>query len=100
MISTRTEPGLLAKLFALIAGVVVLVLGFMFSLILLTVVVVLGLGALGYFWWKTRALRKAMRENPKGGRDTGGQVIDGEATVVTEYRVTERIVLPHEPPEK
>ena len=95
----RTEPGLLGKLFALVIGAILLVLGFMFSVVLLAVVAVAGLGAWGYFWWKTRALRKAMREHRPGG-DECGHVIDGEAIVVEEYRVSARNVLPREPPEK
>ncbi len=38
-----------------------LVLAFMFSLVALAVVAVLGLALGGWLWWKTRALRKQIR---------------------------------------
>lgn len=72
-------PGPLARLAALVLGAILLVLGFMFSLVLIAIVAVVALAAWGYFWWKTRALRQAMRERP-----AGGHVIDGEAVVVDE----------------
>ena len=73
------EPGLFQKLLALAAGTVLLLVGFMFSVVLLAVVAAAGLAAWGYFWWKTRKLRKAMRERP-----SGGHVIEGEVIVVDE----------------
>lgn len=82
---------MLRNLFALIAGLALLVLGFMFSVVLLAVVAVAGLGIWSYVWWKTRKLRRAMREQAPNG-----QVIDGEAVVVEEYRVVSKTVLPSE----
>jgi len=61
-----------------------LVIGFMFSVIALAVVAVLGMIGLGYFWWKTRALRRAIREQMAATRSEQGRVIEGEATVVRE----------------
>jgi UPF0716 family protein affecting phage T7 exclusion len=93
MMRTTPETGLLGKAITLIAGAVLLVLGFMFSLVLLAVIAVAGLAAWGYFWWKTRALRKAMQEqplNPPGD----GHVIEGEAVVIEEYRASVRRELP------
>lgn len=86
------EGGVLAKLLAGVAGAVLLVVGFMFSVVVLAVAVVVGLGILGWFWWKTRALRRQiheqMRENPPPGRagrsSPAGHVIEGEAVVVDE----------------
>lgn len=95
MIDSRNplpEHGLLGKIGAVITGAILLVLGLMFSVVLLAVIAVVGLAAFGYFWWKTRGLRKAMRERPENG-----QVIDGEATVVEEYQVRKRHVLPEDP---
>jgi O-antigen/teichoic acid export membrane protein len=71
------ESGPLGKLFALLAGVVLLIVGFMFSMVILAVVAVVGIAVWAYLWWKTRDLRKAMRERPPGGH-----VVDGEAVVV------------------
>lgn len=75
-----TPSGPIGKLFAVLGGAILLVAGFMFSLVLLAFIMVAGLVAFIYFWWKTRAVRKAMRESPPGG-----QVIEGEAIVVEDY---------------
>lgn len=68
------QPGLLARVATAIIGAVVLVVAFMFSVVALAVVSVILVIALGYVWWKTRDLRRRLRENPPGGR-----VIDGDA---------------------
>lgn len=73
------KPGPIGKFFAFLAGAILLVAGLLFSVVLLAVVAIAGAVILGYFWWKTRALRKAMRENA-----AGGVVIDGEVIVVDE----------------
>ena len=83
------ESSLLTRILAALAGVVLLVVGFMFSLVLLAVLAVAGLVGLGWFWWKTRALRKTMKQRP-----TDGHVIEGEAVVVEDIqsiRVVEAI---------
>jgi len=67
-------PGLLAKVLGVFVGAVALVLAFMFSVVALAVVSVIVLIIIGYLWWKTRDLRRQMRERPRGGR-----VIDGDA---------------------
>ena len=79
---------LLGKLLTLIAGGAFLVLAFMFSLVALAIVAVGAVGLWGWLWWKTRAVRKQMREqmgeqmrNPaasatSAGRD--GYIIEGE----------------------
>lgn len=90
---SAAQPGPLGKLFALVAGAVLLLVGFMFSVVLLAIVAVAGLAAWAYFWWKTRKLRQAMRDNPPGG-----QVIDGEVVVVDEFHGEERSTLPRDPP--
>ena len=68
-------PGLLARIVGVFVGAVALVLAFMFSVVALAVVSVIVLVVVGYLWWKTRDLRRQMREHPPGGR-----VIDGDAT--------------------
>jgi hypothetical protein len=83
------EPGLLGKVLGVVAGAALLVLGLMFSVVLLAVLVVAGLAAWAWFWWKTRELRKSMRERPPDGH-----VIDGEAVIVEEHDVAERITPP------
>ena len=86
------EHGLLRKIVAAIVGAILLVLGLMFSVVLLAVISVVGLAAFGYFWWKTRGLRKAMRERPENG-----QVIEGEAVVVEESPERAPHLLPDDP---
>ena len=69
----------------------------MFSLVFVAVIAVLGLVAWGYFWWKTRALRRQMQEQMERMQQQGFEppfrqpaadenVIDGEAVRVDEDR--------------
>ncbi len=83
---------MLKKSFALLVGAVLLVLGILFSVVLLAAVVVLGLGVWAYLYWKTRKLRGRA---PQAA--SGGHVIDGEAVVVEERHVVVENVLPREP---
>ena len=79
---------MLRNAFALLTGTILLVLGFMFSVILFAVIAVLGLALWGYVRWKTRKLRRTMQEQAPDGH-----VIDGEAVVVEEYGVTTKNML-------
>ena len=67
-------PGFLSKVVAAVIGAVALVVAFMVSVVALAVVSVIIVAAVIYIWWKTRDLRRNLRENPPGGR-----VIDGDA---------------------
>lgn len=79
----RTAPGgLLEKLVATLLATVLLVVGFMFSVVLLAVVAVVGIVGLGYFWWRTRALRRAIRQQMAAANLRQSTVIEGQATVV------------------
>jgi hypothetical protein len=86
------ETGLLGKLITAIVGTVLLVVGFMFSLVLLAGVVAVGLGVWAWFWWKTRKLRQQINEQmrehganaPYSPHATHGDIIEGEAVVVEE----------------
>jgi len=60
---------------AFATGAIMIVVGVMFSLIVLAVVSVLALLIFGYVWWKTRDLRRQLRERPPGGRVIEGEVI-------------------------
>jgi len=74
----NTQPQtLFGKLLTLVLGASFLVLAFMFSLVALAVVAVGGVMLWGWLWWKTRAIRKQMREQ---GRQTAtdGYIIEGE----------------------
>lgn len=90
---------LVGRVCALMAGASLLLLGFIFSLVLAAVIVVAGLMAWGYFWWRTRELRRAMTMSvPHAG--ASGQVFDGEATVVEERSVAEERLIAGNPEEK
>lgn len=74
----RLQPprhGLLARILTGLAGIAVLAVAFMVSIVVLAVIAMTALAGGAYIWWKTRALRRRMRERPPGGR-----VIEGEAT--------------------
>ena len=79
----QQPPGLLGKILAFVLGAGFLVLAFMFSLVALAVIVVVGLGVWGWLWWKTRAIRKQMREQMNAQATSAapareGFVIEGE----------------------
>lgn len=81
------------NLLALVTATILLILGFMFSVVVFAVIAVLGLAIWIYLMWKTRKLRRAMQEQAPDG-----QVIEGEAVVVEEYRVKTKNVLPGDTP--
>jgi hypothetical protein len=86
------SAGPLQKLLTFIAGIALLAVGLMFSAVVVVVGVVIGLMVWGYLWWKTREVRRVMREaRPGTYRHAGGDIIEGEAVVVEEVRTTERI---------
>ena len=81
----QSPPTLLGKLVAFILGAAFLVLAFMFSLVALAVIAVAGLALWGWLWWKTRAVRKQMREQmhmseptPGAAAQRDGLIIEGE----------------------
>lgn len=79
------EPGLLGKATALLGAALLLILGFMFSLVLLAVAAVLVAGVWTYLWWKTRELRRQLRTmGPSTPAEDApsGQVIEGQAVRV------------------
>lgn len=67
--------GLPGRVLSFAAGAVLLVLVFTLSVLLFAALVAGGLLVWGYLWWKTRELRKQMRERPPGGRVIEGEVI-------------------------
>ncbi len=58
----QPKPHLLLRILGVLIGGALLLLAFAFSLVILAVLSVLASAALGYFWWKTRALRRAHSE--------------------------------------
>jgi hypothetical protein len=85
------DAGPLKKLLTLVVGVILLVLGLMFSVVVLIGVVVVGVMVWGYLWWKTREIRRVMRQAAVDVPN--GDVIDGEAVVVDESRTPDRRIL-------
>lgn len=88
------QAGPLGKIFAALIGAALLVLGLMFSVVIIAVAIAFGLVIWGWMWWKTRALRRQMRDQmearmaagegasapyPDGGAaQSSGRVIEGE----------------------
>jgi len=58
-----------------LAGAVILVAAFLFSLVVVAALAAVAVAAGAFLWWKTRALRREMREHPSGGRLIDGEVI-------------------------
>jgi hypothetical protein len=82
-------------LIGIVGMTVLLALGLMFSVVLLAVAFVVGLGAFGYFWWRTRTLRAAMKSHAASA-GTDGQVFEGEAVIVEEWRTRQSPALSSE----
>ncbi|NSL56999.1 hypothetical protein [Uliginosibacterium aquaticum] len=84
----RTPAGPFTRIVAGLFTLVAIVAMVMFSVVALGVVLVGGAVFLGYFWWKTRALRRALRaqspvqQEPFAQRspaeNSDGMVIEGE----------------------
>lgn len=88
---SRAPQGIVGKLLTALLSVGLLILGVMFSLVALAVAAVIGLAFAGWFWWKTRALRQAMREAApaaaaSASRAADGEIIDGECVRETPSR--------------
>ena len=94
---TAPPVHVLKNLLAVVAGVIALILGVLFSVILLAVFCVIAVAALTFFWWKTRNLRKTMRDKAHA-RPQGGIVIEGEAVVVEDVPVSAKNALAGDPP--
>lgn len=87
----RPPQGPVAQLLTVIGGALVLGAAFMFSLVFFAVLAIAGLIFWLYFMWKTRALRRQMREQ-QGAQAPGptppasGDIIEGEAVRVVDER--------------
>jgi uncharacterized protein (DUF58 family) len=69
-----TLAGVLGKALTLVVAAFLAIFAFTVSLIVFAFTLSVGLLAGGYLWWKTRELRRRMREQPPRGR-----VVEGEA---------------------
>ncbi|MDP2759735.1 MAG: hypothetical protein Q8O64_04930 [Sideroxyarcus sp.] len=87
--SPAKPRGPLGKLVALIVAVAMFALVLMFSAVLLAVILVVGAIAGIYLWWKTRELRKMMKDfpPPEAQREqmaSNNAVFEGEVIRVVE----------------
>lgn len=87
--SPAKSPGLLRKLAALIVTVAMVGLVLMFSAVLFAIIIVVGTIAWAYLWWKTRELRKQMRNFPprevqREEKMSDGEVFEGEVIRVVD----------------
>jgi HAMP domain-containing protein len=89
--SPSRPPSLLRKLVGLVVTVAVVALALMFSAMLLVVIAIIGTIAGIYLWWKTRELRKHMREISRQrmaqeAQASNDEVFEGEVIRVVEPR--------------
>lgn len=73
----------MSKLVALVVTAALIVFGFMFSVLLIAFIVTAGAAGFAYLWYKTRALRRLMREQAvdSSANDADafkGEIIEGE----------------------
>lgn len=92
------QQSLLARIIGGVIGVIALIGAFMFSAVVFVAVAIVALAFWGWFWWKTRALRRQMqeqmneqmrepmRESPFRSPADESDVIDGEAVRVDDER--------------
>jgi len=84
------------KLAVAVATIAAISVALMFSVVVIAVITVIGTIAWGYLWWKTRDLRKQMRdlssrsammeEKMVNNEISQGEVIEGEVIRVTDTR--------------
>jgi Flp pilus assembly protein TadB len=72
------RPGLLRKLVAAAAGAALLVGAFLVSVVVLAVLALAGAIGGAWLWWRTRELRRRVREQMQAREQGEGRVIEGE----------------------
>ncbi|MFZ1547253.1 MAG: hypothetical protein WAT12_09155 [Candidatus Nitrotoga sp.] len=75
---TTKSSSLLSKIAKIVVTIVLIGLTLMFSVLFFVVILTVGAIAWGYLWWRTRELRKQMREYPPNNVVMEGEVIEGE----------------------
>ena len=94
-VGERTTPAgrFLTRVLGFTAGIILLAGAFVFSLLLFAVLLAVGIVAGIYLWWKTRRLRKFLRESmhqAPGATDSAHvRVMEGEYTRVHSEPVDE-----------
>lgn len=85
----KPPANLFGRILAFVLSAALIVAGVMFSLIFLAVATVVGILFAGWFWWKTRTLRRNMetfKENLQAAtQDAAGQTRTG-ATIEGEFQ--------------
>ena len=91
--SAPAAPGPLAKLALVAGGIVVVAVGLVLSVAAVVVAAVVGAAGVGWLAWKTRALRRAVRDQVAAQEARGGirspavgRVFEGEAVSVPDER--------------
>ena len=95
--SGKPSQNLVSRIIGALVGVVVLGVALMFSAVVFVGLAIAALAFWGYFWWKTRALRRQMQEQMRNQEYQGGEsqprepardgnVIDGEAVRLDDER--------------
>jgi len=100
--NSANRPSMLQKSLAVVGTVVLVGVALMFSAVLLVFLLIAGVMAWAFLWWKTRELRRQMREQMKNfppsdtnmesevfrGEVFRGEVIEGTAVRVDTKRDT------------
>lgn len=93
MIYVRTQSmNPVQKALAILMSLALLTFGIMFSVIVIPLVAIGGALALGYVYWKTRALRKVMAQAMRESRSKESEIIEGEAVVIREAQEANRFL--------
>jgi hypothetical protein len=96
-------PGFFGRVLAVIAGLVLFVLGLMFSVVIIAVALAAGLIIWGWIWWKTRALRQQMREQMEAGMaagdDTAAPYADDEGPAPSGRVIEGEVIRADDPPQ-
>jgi len=69
---------LASKAFVVLGGALVLASAFAISLVFLAIALAVVLTFGGYLWWKTRELRRQVRERMRAQSEPAGRIIEGE----------------------
>ena len=87
---TTKSSSLLSKVAKIVVSIVLIGLALMFSVLLFVVILVVGAMAWGYVWWRTRDLRKQMRQYSPSDVVVEGDVIEGEVIRSEVNKISEK----------
>lgn len=79
--AAANPPSLLRKAATLVVTAALAAVALMFSAVALTLILILALIVGAYLWWKTRAMRKQMRDFPPYRTQAESDVFQGERFV-------------------